>query len=73
MPLYEYKCQNCGKKFEELINSGQGEAIHCPHCSSNEVQRMLSTFGCGTKNGSETASDSSCSLCSSGSCSTCGF
>ncbi len=71
MPLYEYKCQGCGERFEELVSNGQREAICCPYCSSSEVQRLLSTFGFSTGTASEATSGSTCSGCSSRSCSTC--
>ncbi len=33
MPIYEYRCQDCGEKFEKLVrgNSGQPE-LTCPNC-----------------------------------------
>ncbi len=31
MPLLQYKCLNCGKVFEELVKSGQGDPL-CPVC-----------------------------------------
>ena len=32
MPVYEFKCDNCGKTFEELCISYRTKVINCPHC-----------------------------------------
>lgn len=44
MPMYDYRCDNCGKKFEELVwNSSTSDAeIICPHCGENKSKRLLS-------------------------------
>jgi putative FmdB family regulatory protein len=42
MPLYEYDCRACGHRFELLIRGPQ--AIACPKCSSDSVDRLLSSF-----------------------------
>lgn len=43
MPLFEYQCADCGKKFEELVlNSSQ--AVACPECNSENVSKQMSTF-----------------------------
>jgi putative FmdB family regulatory protein len=42
MPIYEYQCEGCGRRFEELMSSGGGLPA-CPDCGSHEVRRLLST------------------------------
>lgn len=45
MPFYEYKCQDCGHKFEELRKmSEMDDGIACPKCGSNNTKRELSAF-----------------------------
>ncbi len=45
MPIYEFKCNKCGTKFEELINSGYKNGnIECPECGSKESERLFSCF-----------------------------
>jgi putative FmdB family regulatory protein len=46
MPIYEYRCQECGEKFEKLVrlNSGQTEVV-CPKCGGKQTQKLLSLFG----------------------------
>lgn len=45
MPIYEYRCTDCRKKFEMLILRAKEEsAIRCPHCSSVKMKRLISRF-----------------------------
>ena len=45
MPVYEYYCTECGKIFEKLHKAG-GEIcrLKCPHCNTDDVKRVLSSF-----------------------------
>jgi putative FmdB family regulatory protein len=46
MPIYEYRCQNCGKVVEVLQRSfKQNEPLVCPDCGSTEMKRMISPPG----------------------------
>lgn len=43
MPLYEFKCLDCGNLFERLmLKSSQKTA--CPACECESVERVLSMF-----------------------------
>lgn len=45
MPLYEYRCTTCGRRFEVLQRIGQGcEGLSCPQCGREEVEKEFSTF-----------------------------
>lgn len=45
MPLYEYRCSTCGRRFEVLRRVGQGsEGIACPECGQANVEKQFSTF-----------------------------
>ncbi len=45
MPLYEYRCVTCGRRFEVLRRLGQGsEGLACPECGRPEVEKEFSTF-----------------------------
>lgn len=45
MPLYEYRCEACGHRFEVLQRVGDdAEGITCPRCAESRVARQLSTF-----------------------------
>ena len=64
MPLYEYRCRDCGERFEVLQRLGErGDDLRCPSCGQPAPERQLSTFastgasragagaGCGTRSG----------------------
>ena len=42
MPLYEYRCQNCGKAFEQLV-LGEKEPVSCPLCGGG-IEKLMSSF-----------------------------
>ncbi len=71
MPLYEFFCEDCQKKFELLVSLNHQEKIVCPYCSSERVKRLISSFGIGGGSSRIKSSSGSCSTCSSHSCSTC--
>jgi putative FmdB family regulatory protein len=41
MPIYEFECEECGSRFEELVEAG-AEGIACPACGSRRTRRLLS-------------------------------
>jgi putative FmdB family regulatory protein len=49
MPIFEYRCEECGKKFEKLIYREADEAeLTCPECGKAHPHRELSTFAAHT-------------------------
>ncbi len=53
MPLYEYRCKDCGEFFDKLRPvSKADDEIRCPRCQSKETERQLSTFAAGGCGGS---------------------
>lgn len=46
MPIYEYRCDECGAEFERLTRS-RSSADCCPDCDSPNLTRVYSTFGVG--------------------------
>ena len=71
MPIYEFRCEKCGRRFEKLCALGEsGQNLRCPECGSPAPKRVMSGFAAAT--GTETAAASGgCSGCAGGSCSTC--
>ena len=41
MPIYEFECEECGLRFEEL-SDGDARSLRCPSCASGRVRRLLS-------------------------------
>lgn len=45
MPIYEYRCLQCGKRSSLLVlNSRQAASPCCTHCRSSRVERIMSRF-----------------------------
>jgi len=44
MPLYEFRCADCGQIFDRL-QSFQAESPACAACGSAEVNRLISVMG----------------------------
>ena len=42
MPLFDFVCESCQHRFEELVSSG--ETPSCPECEGQKVQRQLPVF-----------------------------
>jgi putative FmdB family regulatory protein len=44
MPIYEYRCNRCGKVSEILLVGGHSddEAVACKHCGGTDLKRILS-------------------------------
>ncbi|MBM4019407.1 MAG: zinc ribbon domain-containing protein [Planctomycetes bacterium] len=77
MPLYEFKCEACGKQFEELIRSmTERRRPKCPRCRSPRVRKCFSTFAMSGTSRSRASANAGagggCATCSGGSCATCG-
>jgi len=81
MPVYEFRCQKCNKKFEKLCAIGEtGENLKCPACGAGAPKKIISSFVARSVVGSANSSDSvsssgsgsACSSCSSTNCSSCG-
>lgn len=44
MPIYEYRCDECGKKSSSLLSSYSTPDPPCPHCHKPALKRLVSTF-----------------------------
>ncbi len=74
MPIYEFKCDDCGKEFEELVFGSEPD-VPCPACGSKKTARLMSCCrhknSGGASTGGASSSGSSCSGCSGGNCASC--
>ncbi len=43
MPIYEYVCLNCGRKFTLFkLNIVEKDEDKCPHCGSTRIRKLVS-------------------------------
>jgi putative FmdB family regulatory protein len=43
LPIYEFACQECDTRFEELVRAADPSAA-CPVCGSGATTRLMSAF-----------------------------
>jgi len=66
MPIYEYRCEDCGTKFEKLVRrQADVPAVECPSCGQKHLRQELSTFAAQTGGNAR----SEMPVCPSGRCS----
>ena len=41
MPIYDYRCRECGKVAEVFLRSADDRSIRCPDCGSSNLERLL--------------------------------
>jgi putative FmdB family regulatory protein len=45
MPIFEYRCTNCRRRFSVLVGVVAGSSEpHCPSCGGAELQKLISRF-----------------------------
>jgi putative FmdB family regulatory protein len=42
MPIYEYRCENCGEQVEVLVRSETSALPTCPNCGNPRLEKLLS-------------------------------
>ena len=73
MPLYEYTCRGCGRRFDVLQRVGaDARDVVCPGCGGHEVAKQHSTFASAVA-GSSGSGPMPCGAPSASSCSSGGF
>ena len=45
MPLYEYLCRRCSRRFEALVMGTTSPS--CPDCRCEDLEKLFSTFAVG--------------------------
>lgn len=72
MPIYEFECRPCDERFELLISISKVDEAKCPHCGSDKVRRVMSTFASRTSGEcSHDHGSGGCAGCASGHCGSC--
>lgn len=45
MPLFEYRCEDCKRKFTLLVGmTAEGASQACPRCGSAQIRKLISRF-----------------------------
>jgi putative FmdB family regulatory protein len=44
VPIYEYRCEECGKRSSALLPSFSSPDPVCPHCGKPGLRRLVSSF-----------------------------
>lgn len=62
MPMYEYRCEDCGEAFEIILRFSEADQTqNCPACHSSRTSKMISIAAIGgAASGSDFSSGSSC-------------
>jgi len=47
MPIFDFTCKDCGKKFDLIISNNDKKKVKCPDCGSSEIIQLLSLFNTG--------------------------
>jgi len=42
MPIYEYRCRDCGRTFSHLVLKRDDFRPYCKYCGSNSVTKLVS-------------------------------
>jgi putative FmdB family regulatory protein len=57
MPIYEYRCEECGKRSSVLVASFSSPDPACPHCGKRALRRLVSTFATVSSGDSDAGDD----------------
>lgn len=68
MPLFEYLCRKCSRRFESLVFGTARPA--CPGCGGADLEKLISTFA--VAGGASRSAGTMESTAEPGSCGTCG-
>jgi putative FmdB family regulatory protein len=51
MPIYEYRCAECGHELEKLQKIADAPLVDCPVCGKPALQKLVSAAGFRLKGG----------------------
>ncbi|MGB6838252.1 MAG: zinc ribbon domain-containing protein [Dehalococcoidia bacterium] len=44
MPIYDYRCRDCGEVHEVFLRSAENDPTGCPSCGSGQLERLFTSF-----------------------------
>jgi len=63
MPIFEYRCRECGGRFEAIVKSSLSTTT-CKNCGSKKVEQLLSVFAVvGPSHSAAAAEPGPCGAC----------
>ncbi|MFA7157886.1 MAG: zinc ribbon domain-containing protein [Kiritimatiellia bacterium] len=68
MPIYEYECTQCKKRFEHLLKNSRDVPAACPGCGAKKVSRVFSSFSVSMGAAKAPAMPPACASCTSAGC-----
>ena len=70
MPIFDFKCRQCGHKFDLMISNADKEKAACPECGAVNAQQLLSLLNTSRPGGAGSAVNnwSCCSHAATGRC-----
>ncbi|MBI1790917.1 MAG: zinc ribbon domain-containing protein [Acidobacteria bacterium] len=66
MPIFEYRCDDCGASFEKLMRRDETDGLECPACGQKHLTQQFSTFAA---HAGSPAARAAAPACPSGMCS----
>ena len=66
MPLYEYECRECDRRFDRLVSASAADSAACPRCGSVDVRRLISVIA-----GMTGRAEAPAPVCGQGACGAC--
>lgn len=51
MPLYDFRCEECGHKFTVLVGVEERHKVTCPQCASRSVKQLITPCAVQVKGG----------------------
>ena len=51
MPIYEYRCENCGHELEAVQRISDSPLVKCPKCDADALKKRISAAGFRLKGG----------------------
>jgi putative FmdB family regulatory protein len=72
MPIFEYRCDDCGTRFEKLVRRAETGGLRCPSCGEAHLTQQLTTFAAHSNSGPAPAR-AEAPMCPGGMCRTPGL
>jgi putative FmdB family regulatory protein len=45
MPIYEYRCDDCGHQLEVVQKLSEEQLVSCPKCKNDSLKKIISAAG----------------------------